>query len=116
MGILTEPRTPIAWKGEHPDEIYFWAGTEWVRVRKKDAARGNKAERYDDILYKARESIAEILYDREFVWYEPDTPSLAANASLMRYKWVGNVDLLEAEERAQKLDRRRIPLLQPEGR
>lgn len=109
MGILMEPRVPIAWKGSRPYEIYFWTGDEWARVRRKGSGPGETGgsrpggrERYDDILYRAQDSIAEVLNDRNFVWYEPDTPSLAANASLMRYKWVGNVDLMDAEERAIK--------------
>ncbi|MDR1514373.1 MAG: tetratricopeptide repeat protein [Synergistaceae bacterium] len=101
MGILMEPRVPIAWKGSNPYEIYFWTGDEWARVRRK-GTRFDERERYDDILYRAQDSIAEVLGDRDFVWYEPDTPSLAANASLMRYKWVGNVDLMDAESRAIK--------------
>jgi tetratricopeptide (TPR) repeat protein len=101
MGILMEPRVPIAWKGDRPYEIYFWTGTEWARVRREERKYEN-GETFDDILYRARDSIAEVLRDRGFLWYEPDTPSLAANASLMRYKWVGDVDLLDAALRAEK--------------
>jgi tetratricopeptide (TPR) repeat protein len=101
IGILMEPRVPIAWKGSNPYEIYFWTGDEWARAR-REGTRFDERERYDDILYRARDSIAEVLSDRGFVWYEPDTPSLAANASLMRYKWVGDVDLMDAESRAIK--------------
>ncbi|MDR1019837.1 MAG: tetratricopeptide repeat protein [Synergistaceae bacterium] len=101
IGILMEPRVPIAWKGSNPYEIYFWTGDEWARVR-RERSRFDERERYDDILYRAQDSIAEVLRDRGFVWYEPDTPSLAANASLMRYKWVGDVDTMDAESRAIK--------------
>ena len=34
MGILMEPRVPIAWRGSHPYEVYFWTGDEWARVRR----------------------------------------------------------------------------------
>jgi tetratricopeptide (TPR) repeat protein len=98
MGILTDPRVPIAWKGSRPYEVYFWTGEEWARVRKKGTGR----VAYDDTLYHARESIKEVLADRNFQWYEPDTPSLAASASLMRYKWMGDIDLIDAEIRAEK--------------
>jgi hypothetical protein len=98
MGILTDPRVPIAWKGSRPYEVYFWTGEEWARVRRS----GTKRVAYDETLYRARESMREVLADRNFQWYEPDTPSLAANASLMRYKWVGDVDLIDAEIRAEK--------------
>ncbi|MDR3164063.1 MAG: tetratricopeptide repeat protein [Synergistaceae bacterium] len=101
MGILMEPRVPIAWKGSRPYEVYFWTGGEWARVRRKYRGSGEK-ETYDDILYSAQESIAEVLNDRGFVWRETDTPSLAAAASLMRYKWMGSVDLTSAASRAEK--------------
>jgi hypothetical protein len=98
MGILTDPRVPIAWKSATPYEIYFWTGEEWARVRKK----GTGKVAYDDTLYDARESIEEVLDARNFRWYEPDTPSLAASASLMRYRWMGDIDLIDAEIRAEK--------------
>ncbi|MDR1482300.1 MAG: tetratricopeptide repeat protein [Synergistaceae bacterium] len=98
MGILTYPRVPIAWKGSRPYEIYFWTGEEWARVRRK----GTRRAAYDYTLYIALPSIEEVLTDRGFQWYEPDTPSLAASASLMRYKWVGDVDLIDAEIRVEK--------------
>jgi hypothetical protein len=100
MGILTEPRVPIAWKGSRPYEVYFWTGEEWARVRRK----GTHRAAYDDTLSRARESIEDVLIDRNFQWHEPDTPSLAASASLMRYKWVGDIDLIDAEIRAEKRD------------
>jgi hypothetical protein len=98
MGILMDPRVPIAWKGSRPYEVYFWTGEEWARVRRKGIHR----VAYDDTLYSARASIEEVLADRGFQWCEPDTPSLAANASLMRYKWMGDIDLIDAEIRAEK--------------
>ena len=109
MGILTEPRVPVAWKGSHPYEIYFWTGEEWARVRRN----GTHKAAYDDTLYRARESIEEVLADRNFLWYEPDTPSLAASASLMRYKWVGDVDLIDAEIRAEKRAEKRTGKKEP---
>ncbi|MDR1472895.1 MAG: tetratricopeptide repeat protein [Synergistaceae bacterium] len=103
MGILMEPRVPIAWKGERPYEVYFWTGDEWARVRRKDIRGAFEGkERYDDILCRAQASIAEVLYDRGYVWNEADTPSLAASASHMRYMWMGNVDIMDAAVRAEK--------------
>lgn len=102
MGILTSPRVPIAWKGTHPYEVYFWTGTEWARVRRQRAAYENK-ETYDDILAHAEQSIARIVTERGYEWDEYDTPSLAANASLFRYTWIGDVALGKAQKRAEQL-------------
>jgi tetratricopeptide (TPR) repeat protein len=110
IGILMEPRVPIAWKGDNPYEVYFWTGTEWARVRRKTGGVfEDSKEKYDDILYSAVDNIAEVLRDRGFKWYEPDTPSLAANASLMRYKWAGDVDLIDAALRAEKRALETVP-------
>jgi tetratricopeptide (TPR) repeat protein len=106
MGILMDPRVPIAWKGSRPYEVYFWTGEEWARVRRK----GTHRVAYDYTLYSARASIEEVLADRGFQWYEPDTPSLAANASLMRYKWMGDIDLTDAGIRAEKRARERAEM------
>jgi hypothetical protein len=100
MGMLLQPRVPIAWKGNYPHEVYFWTGSEWARVRRDGPA--DRKETFDDILNSAKYSIAEVLNDRGFQWYEPDTPALAAAASLMRYKWMGDIDLLDAEIRAEE--------------
>ena len=113
MGILMEPRVPIAWRGSHPYEVYFWTGDEWARVRRKNSRVGKEAT-YDDILFSAQESIAEVLNDRGFVWNEADTPSLAASASLMRYMWMGSVDIMDAAARAEKRARERyMPAVSP---
>ncbi|MDR0764241.1 MAG: tetratricopeptide repeat protein [Synergistaceae bacterium] len=113
MGILMEPRTPVAWNGPRPYEVYFWTGDEWARVRLKNSRPGEKAA-YDDILYNALESMAEVLNDRDFAWNEADTPSLAAFASLTRYMWMGSVDLMDAAARAEKRARKRyMPAVSP---
>ncbi|MDR1943483.1 MAG: tetratricopeptide repeat protein [Synergistaceae bacterium] len=101
MGILKAPRTPVAWKGSHPYEVYFWTGSEWARARKK-VIGFDWTETYDDILNNAKDDIAGILEERGFQWDESDTPSLAASASLMRYYWQGDIDLAEAAKRAGK--------------
>lgn len=107
MGILEEPRVPIAWKGSHPYEVYFWTGGEWARVRRQRAAYEHQ-ETYDDILAHAKASIEEVLNARAYRWNERDTPSLAANASLMRYKWIGDVGLADAQARAEKRAREKF--------
>lgn len=102
MGILTEPRVPIAWKGSQPYEVYFWTGTEWARVRRTKVYYDH-TETFDDTLAHAQASIRDLLWQRGYQWNEGDTPALAASASHMRYMWVGDVDLEAAHKRAEKL-------------
>lgn len=104
MGIIGDPQMPrvaVAWKGSHPYEVYFWTGTEWARARRQRAAF-EWVETYDDILAHAQESIKEVLAERGYEWNEADTPSLAASASLFRYRWMGDIDLSKARARAEK--------------
>ncbi|MDR3331792.1 MAG: tetratricopeptide repeat protein [Synergistaceae bacterium] len=101
MGILKNPRVPVAWKGSHPYEVYFWTGTEWARVRKEKMGF-DFVETYDDILFRVQAILADLLEEYGYEWFESDVPSLAASASLMRYKWIGDIDLTKAEQRAIK--------------
>jgi hypothetical protein len=95
MGIMKDLRVPVAWKEPSPDEVYFWTGREWARV-----PRNSPSEPFDDILYRARSDIAKIASREGPEWDERDTSALAASASLMRYMWVGDIDLTESSRRA----------------
>jgi tetratricopeptide (TPR) repeat protein len=97
MGIIKEPRVPVAWKGTRPHEVYFWTGKEWARV-----ARRRIREPFDSILYRARNDIEEVVAHEGLDWDERDTPALAASASLMRYMWAGDIDFNNAARRASK--------------
>jgi hypothetical protein len=90
MGILKKPRVPIAWKGNRPSEVYFWTGRQWALVR-----RERFRERFDSVLYRARGDLMTVVTREGLQWNESDTPSLAAAASIMRYMWIGDVDLDE---------------------
>jgi tetratricopeptide (TPR) repeat protein len=103
MGILKEPRTAIAWKGTRPYEVYFWTGGEWARIRRERDEDGGKPK-YVDILYGARDDMAGLLKAENFAWNESDTPSLAACASLMRYMWVGEIDVNEKNGEEDQVD------------
>lgn len=100
MAILKDPRTPVAWKGEYPREVYFWTGSEWARIRGLGGAK--REERADDILLRVQGDVAEALAQNSFNWRESDTPSLAACAAAMRYGWQGDIDLGAARERARE--------------
>ena len=93
MGIMQEPRVPVAWKGTRPYEVYFWTGWEWARI-----SRRAPKERFDAILKRASGDIASIIEGEGLPWDENDTPALAAAASLMRYMWVGDVDFNSGKE------------------
>jgi hypothetical protein len=97
MGIMKEPRVPVAWKGTRPYEVYFWTGKEWARI-----PRRRPRETFDSILYRAKGDIATVIEREGLAWNERDTPSLAAGASLMRYLWIGGIDLTNAARRAEK--------------
>ena len=93
MGILTEPRVPVAWRGATPYEVYFWTGIEWARI-----PRRSEGESFSDILKGRRYDILTVIRREGIEWDENDTPALAAAASLMRYLWLGDIDLSSADE------------------
>jgi hypothetical protein len=97
MGILKEPRVPIAWKGNRPPEVYFWTGRQWARIPHEKLR-----ERFDGILHRARDDLRDVLPSEGPQWNESDTPSLAATASLLRYMWIGDVDLDEVARSAAR--------------
>jgi hypothetical protein len=97
MGILTEPRVPVAWRGDRPYEVYFWTGREWARI-----ARLLEGEPFYEILRRSASGMAEVASKEGFSWDERDTPALAAAASHMRYKWFGDVDAAELASRAER--------------
>ena len=97
IGILNNPRVPVAWRGSHPYEVYFWTGREWARI-----VRQENNEEFDSILYRASRGIAEVAAREGMAWNELETPALAAAASHMRYRWVGDVDLSAAAKRAEE--------------
>lgn len=102
MGLLKDPQVPIAWRGSHPYEVYFWTGTEWARVRRVRVYYDHK-ETFEDTLAHAQESIRDLLDQKGYQWNPGDTPALAASASHMRYMWMGEIDLEPAHKRAEKL-------------
>lgn len=99
MAMLENPRVPVAWKGMYPYEVYFWTGSQWARVR-KNPEKFDYVERYDDILFRAKEAIEKLLREENFHWFERDTPAFAAAASAMHYLWLGDIKLDGAKARA----------------
>lgn len=104
MGILKDPQVPVAWRGSHPYELYFWTGTEWARVRRTRVYFDHR-ESFEDTLAHAQESIRDLLQQRGYRWNPGDTAALAASASHMRYMWMGEIDVEPAHQRADKLAR-----------
>jgi hypothetical protein len=99
MGILTNPRVPVAWRGARPYEVYFWTGREWARI-----LRHEEREPFESILYRQLRGITEVVNREGLAWNENDTPALAASASLMRYMWVGDIELTAATMQARAGD------------
>lgn len=101
MGLLKDPKTPIAWRSAYPYEIYFWTGTEWARARRHKVYYDHR-ESFADTLAQAQEHIRNVLDQRGFVWNDADTAALTASATHMNYKWMGEVDTEPAHQRADK--------------
>jgi hypothetical protein len=96
MGIMSSPRVPVAWKGARTRDVFIWTGREWARLRAKSKTAP------ESVLYDAREDIASIVRSEGVEWNENDTPALAASASLMRYKWAGELSFAKQELRERE--------------
>lgn len=99
VGILENPRVPIAWRGERPSVIFVWTGKEWARVNgRRVLIRANifgrtATEKVSASLRRTREEIDLFLTENGFKWHEGDTPALASQAAHWRYAWVDTVRL-----------------------
>ncbi|NLL37262.1 MAG: hypothetical protein GX256_07055 [Fretibacterium sp.] len=85
IGVLHNPATPVAWKGNRPKVIYVWTGSSWYQVTVRES------QRPVDALKNRLYDLVRMVKRTQFVWYEPDTPVLAQHATMWGYYWMGEV-------------------------
>lgn len=88
MGILDNPRVPIAWKGDHPKAIYAWTGRSWYQMTSSSLDIPEKpSEMLKDHLY----SLTRMVHGNNMRWNDSDTPLLAHQAAVWGYLWMGRL-------------------------
>ncbi len=86
MGILERPRVPLAWKGDRPSCIFAWTGREWYKMLGRDGE-----ESAGEILRRHGETLQNFARQNAFLWNDADTPTLANQAAIWGFLWMGRM-------------------------
>ena len=88
IGILDNPKIPIAWKGDYTEVIYAWTGQQWRQL----SVNGRKLTALSIIRQKSHDLIRYIRKtNNTWIWYDEDNSILAQYARMWGYKWLGLV-------------------------
>ncbi len=88
VGILENPRTPIAWKGDRPKVLFVWTGRSWYEIKARTPDNPeNPAETIKEHLY----SITRMVKNNNLRWNDVDTPILANQATVWGFLWMGRL-------------------------
>ncbi|MBR1485928.1 MAG: hypothetical protein IJ597_01560 [Synergistaceae bacterium] len=87
IGVLENPKTPIAWKGEYPEVIYVWNGMEWRQIipQKRNLSVMNTIRRE---IYNLTVNANKLNYLK---WTDDDTNILLQYAAAWNYQWLGTI-------------------------
>ncbi|MBQ9528529.1 MAG: hypothetical protein IJR68_13080 [Fretibacterium sp.] len=85
IGVLHNPITPVAWKGNYPKVIYVWTGQSWYQIAPRESELPLNALRRE--LY----NLTKMVKRNNLVWYEEDMPVLSQQATAWGYYWMGEV-------------------------
>lgn len=91
MGILDNPRVPIAWKGDRPKAIYAWTGKSWYQMTSSSI---DIPERPSEMLKDHLYSLTRMVHGNNMRWSDSDTPLLAHQAAVWGYLWMGRLSPL----------------------
>ena len=87
IGVLENPKTPVAWKGDYPLVIYAWNGLEWIQLttNQKHVSALNTIRRK---IYNFTVSANKL---NALNWNDNDTNILSQYAAIWNYKWLGTI-------------------------
>jgi hypothetical protein len=88
MGILGNPRVPIAWKGDRPKAIYAWTGRSWYQMTSSSV---DIPEKPSEILKDHLYTLTRMVHRNNVYWNDSDTPLLAHQAAVWGYLWMGRL-------------------------
>ncbi len=86
IGILNKPLIPVAWKGEHPDVIYAWAGMQWRQITPR------KWEEPVNTIRRNIHNLTVISNNNDIKWRDGDNAILEQYANYWGYEWIGEID------------------------
>ncbi len=86
IGIINKPLIPVAWKGEHPEVIYAWAGTAWHQITPR------KWEEPKNTIRRNMHNLTMITNKNDIKWQDADSAILEQYATYWGYQWLGELD------------------------
>ena len=86
IGIINKPLIPVAWKGEHPDVIYAWAGSSWHQIMPR------KWEEPVNTIRRNIHNLTVISNNNDIKWRDGDSAILEQYATYWGYQWIGELD------------------------
>jgi len=89
MGVLENPKIPVAWKGDYPEVIYAWTGMQWRQI----SARGKHVNALTTIRRESYNLIVHTNKLNALNWNENDTYILSQYAMSWGYKWLGQISV-----------------------
>ena len=92
MGVINNPMTAVAWKGDFPQVIYVWTGLQWRQIDAKNS--------YTPALTTLKWGMYNVSRFIRKVgllnWTDDDTNVLSQYSAMWGYQWMGLI-LLEGE-------------------
>ena len=87
IGVLDKPKTPVAWKGDYPEIIYAWTGTQWRQIHAKgkhiSALSTIRRENYNLVVHTNKLNALN--------WNDDDSYVLSQYAHMWGYQWLGQL-------------------------
>ncbi len=85
MGMLERPRVPLAWKGDSPPCVFAWTGKTWYKMLAREG------ESAGEVLRRHGETLQTFVRQNGFLWNDADTPTLANQAAVWGFLWMGRM-------------------------
>lgn len=87
IGVISHPAIPVAWKGEKPEVIYAWTGTQWRQI----SAKGSKISAMSTIRRELYDLTVYVNQLNRLRWTDEDSRVLEQYAGNWGYKWQGMI-------------------------
>ena len=85
MGLMDEPRIPVAWKGNRPSVVYAWTGDGWFTLRSEET------ESPQDVLGRSRPLLLARTQKTGWVLGRESEQYLPVQVRSWCFRWMGTI-------------------------
>lgn len=89
LGVLENPKIPVAWKGDYPEVIYAWNGMQWNQI----SSRGKHVNVLNTIRREIYNLIVHTNKLNALSWTDDDSNILSQYAMIWGYQWLGQLSI-----------------------